>query len=356
MPDNYIPNTEHKPVKPEKLAATAVGALEQKLVLPNLMTKQGIDQYRGADNDTVSVPVEGVLPFHEYGWRNDRSEPIEFDEYVERKVAVSFGGNFYSGVRLTDEQFDMDFSGWGKLLGKQTSAVGRGLEHAAQKEIVDADYNVVIKDIADVLKPALIEARRVLNSFRVPGERVLVCGSDIESLLLANPELGLAQNVGDSEAENLLTDATIGRRYGFTIVRDDSIAPGDAYAFASTAFIFLNAAPSVPQSIKAGGTASFEGISLRWLRDYDPRYLMDRSVVNTYAGFQTVEDILVGWDEAKGSELITSDEYMIRAIKLTSDSGASVYPGATSELGKVTGVSKEGAQLVSARAALTAGD
>lgn len=43
---------------------------------PNLFQKEGIDQFKGAENDTISVAVEGVLPFQEYAWRNDRSRPI----------------------------------------------------------------------------------------------------------------------------------------------------------------------------------------------------------------------------------------------------------------------------------------
>lgn len=347
--------TEHTPVKAEKLAATAVGMLEQELVIPNLFIKQGIDQFRGAKDDTVNVPVEGVLPFHAYSWRNDRTNPLTFDTYSERKIPVTFGGNFYSGVRLTDEQFDMDFAGWAKLMRVQSKAVARGLERAAVAELTGATYNVSIGDLAAVpLKNALIEARRVLNAFHAPGDRYMVVGTDFESMLLSDDDLALAQNVGDAEAESLLTQASIGNRYGFRIVVDNTVAPGDAYAFAGSAFIFANAAPSVPQSIKIGGTSSFEGISLRFIRDYDPEYLMDRSVVNTYAGFRSVEDVLVGWDETNHKELVTADEYLVRGIKLQLD-GPTVYPAAASELAKVTGVSGP-SSLITGAAATAADD
>lgn len=342
--------TEHTPVKPEKLAATAVGMLEQELVVPNLMVKQGIDQFRGAANDTVNVKVEGVLPFHEYAWRNDRSAPIQFDTYAERSIPVTFGGNFYSGVRLTDEQFDMDFEGWAKLMRVQSKAVARGLERKAVSTVENQTYEVVIGDAAADLKGVIIEARRVLNKFHAPSDdRVLLVGTDFESLLLTDPDLSLAANVGEGEAVDLLTQATIGRRYGFRIVVDGSIAPSSAYAFAGSAFIFSNAAPAVPQSIKSGGTASFEDISLRWLRDYDPEYLMDRSVVNTYAGFREVTDVLVGWDAVNSKEVVSTSEYLVRAIKIVLD-GASTYP--TGELATITGVTGPGAHLTGAAATL----
>ena len=40
---------------------------------------------------------------------------------------MSFGDDIYSGVKLTDEQNEMDFAGWTKLAGKQVEAIGRGL-------------------------------------------------------------------------------------------------------------------------------------------------------------------------------------------------------------------------------------
>ncbi|WP_411120599.1 hypothetical protein [Streptomyces sp. x-19] len=318
---------------------TAVGMLEQELIIPNLFQKQGIDQFKGADNDTISMKVEGILPFHDYAWRNDRSTPIQFDEYSERKIAVTFGGNSYSAVKLTDEQNDFDIDQWSKLLRPQVKAVSRGLQRRAVKTLTGQDYAVTIGNAGQNLRGALIEARRVLNAFHAPKEgRYLLVGSDFESALLNDEKLNLAQNVGDSEAESALRTATLAERFGFRIVVDQTIPSDAAYAFASSGFIFLSGAPSVPQSVPYGATTSFEGIALRWIRDYDSLYLQDRSVVNTYNGFRSVTDILVGWDEANEKEIISSQEHFVRGIKLTLD-GKSDYPAAADELATITGIS-----------------
>ncbi|GGN40178.1 hypothetical protein FHR83_007100 [Actinoplanes campanulatus] len=330
---------EHLLVKPEKLIATAVGMLEQELVVPSLFTKHSIDQYKGADNDTVSVPVEGVLPFHEYAWRNDRSAPIVFDEYKETKVATTFGGNVYSAVQLTDEQYDMDLNGWAKLLKPQVKAVARGLSRRAVARLTGAAYNVVIGNAERNLRGAITEARRVLNKFNVPdGSRYLLVGTDFESALLNDEKLNLASNVGDSDAQSALRSASLAPRMGFNIVVSQEIPSDAAFAFASSAFIFLNAAPAVPQSVPFGATQGFEGVSLRWVRDYDPLYMRDRSVVNTYAGFQDVKDTLVGWDAVLEKEVVSTSQHFVRGIKLTLD-GASNYPPAASELATITGIS-----------------
>lgn len=334
-----MPTTQHQVVKPEKLVATAVGMLEQELIIPNLFQKEGIDQFKGAKDDTVSVKVEGVLPFHEYAWRNDRSQPLQLDVYNERKIPVTFGGNFYNAVELTDEQNDFDLTEWGTLLRPQVKAVGRGLGRGAVTTLKDAPYNVVIGNAEQNLRGAIIEARRVLNAFHAPEEnRYLLVGSDFESALLNEDKLNLAQNVGDSEAESALRNATIGQRFGFRIVVDQTIPSDAAYAFAGSAFIFLSGAPSVPQSVPYGATTSFEGLALRWMRDYDSMYLRDRSIVNTYAGFREVKDVLVGWDEANSTEIVSTGEHFVRGIQLVLD-GASDYPAAASELATITGVS-----------------
>lgn len=334
-----MPTIQHQVVKPQKLVNTAVGMLEQELIIPNLFTKQGVDQFKGTENDTISMKVEGILPFHDYAWRNDRSSPIQFDEYSERTIAVSFGGNVYSAVKLTDEQYDFDIDGWAKLLRPQSKAIARGLQRRAVKLLTSQNYNVTIGNAGKNLRSALIEARRVLNAFHAPREgRYLLVGTEFESALLTDPTLNLAQNVGDSEAETALRTASIGERFGFRIVVDQTIPADAAYAFAKSGFIFLSGAPSVPQSVPYGATTSFESIALRWVRDYDSLYMQDRSVVNTYAGFRSVPDILVGWDEAKEKEVISTQEHFVRGIKLTLD-GKSDYPEVGSELATITGVS-----------------
>jgi len=330
---------QHQIVKPQKLVATAVGMLEQELVIPNLFIKEGVDKFKGTENDTVTVTVEGVLPFREYAWRNDRSTGIKFDTYVERKIPVTFGGNVYSAVKLTDEQSDFDIDGWGKLLRPQTKAVARGLARRCVSTLTSASYNVTIGNAIGNLKGALIEARRVLNALQVPdGRRYIVIGSEFESALLLDEKLNLAQYVGDSEAESALRLASLGQRYGFEFIVDNSIKSDEAYAFVDSAFILATAAPSVPQSVPYGATTSFEGLALRWVRDYDSEYMQDRSVVNCYAGVRDVKDVLVGWDETNKTEIVSASEYFVRGIKLKLD-GSSDYPLAASELAKITGVS-----------------
>lgn len=335
---------EHEIVKAEKLSLTAVGMLEEELVVPGTFQREGIDQYRGAKDDTISVTVEGVLPFRSYGWRNNRNSPITFDEYAETKVSLTFGGDLYSAVKLTDEQYEMDLTGWGKLLRPQSKAIARGLQRECVNKLVSQTYAVTIANTETKLRSALYEARRVMNRFRVPAQsRWLLVGSDFEAALLADEKIVLAQNSGDSVAEGALREASLGRVAGFNIVTSTEIPADAAFAYVPSAFVLATAAPAVPQSVPFGATASFEGYALRWIRDYDSNFLQDRSVVNTYWGVRAVDDILVGWDDANNVEVVSEARHFVRGVKLTLGGTNSVYPVDGGELATITGVSNAAA-------------
>lgn len=333
----------HQVVKPEKIAAAAATLLEQSLVVPAVFRREGIEQFKGAKNDAINVKVEGVLPFRTYGWRNDRSTEIQFDEYAEKTVQITFGDDIYSAVMLTDEQNDFDLNGWAKLVSKQTDALARGLEYKATDYLRDAPYEITLKlDEAD-LRSGLIRARSVMNRLLVQGARTILIGTDVEAALLSDDKLNLAVNVGDAQAVSALTEATIGRRYGFQFVVAPELPPTQAVAMVDSAFVFATGAPSVPQSVGFGATASSNGVAVRWMRDYEMTRTRDRSLVNTYQGFREVKDELVGRDQATGQAFVSTSEHFVRAIKLELG-GADVLPPATggtaqeAELRAITGI------------------
>src|SRR5690606_23149530 len=127
---------------------------------------------------------------------------------------------------------------------------------------------------------------------------------------------------------------------GMSIITSNEIDPGAAYVFVPDAFVFLNAAPSAQRGQDNTASASFNGVALRWINDYDTNYLRDRSVLSTYYGFDTVKDVVRHWnpDGSPAQEAVTDDEYFVRAVKVTLG-GTSTYPEADSELAIATGVS-----------------
>ena len=321
----------HVKVKPEKLAATAVELMERELVVPKLFARKGIDEFKGAKDDTINVRVPGILPARDYEWRNNRAQPLSFDEYRERKLAVRFGGNAYSATMLTDEQREMDFLGWTQdILPAQSRAVARKLEYGAIKALQAGKYSVTIgagkapnnAHIAENALNAIVEARHALNRMGASKvKRTLVIGSDWDTILQGSKALQAAA-VGDSVAESAFVDALIGKVKGFDVVVSEDIEPDEAYALTGDSFVFLNAAPGIPESAVAGASMlSQDGIAMRWLRDYDPQYQVERSTVNTWYGYQQVLDPVIYVND-QGQEVVSDDEYNIRSVKLKLDAVA----------------------------------
>lgn len=325
---------EHITTKPEKIAATAVGLLYEDLLLPNLFTAASFDDYKGAKDGVVNVKVPGLLPARVYKFRNDRSEPIKYDTYTEDTVQVAFNADRpYSAVELTDEQVDFDEITVNTLMPKQAHAVGRAMELNASYMLDNAQYEVTIGGAEANLYQTLIEARKILNKFRAQGTRYLVVGTDFEAALLLDPRFTTAVSVGN-EAGAVMRSGNIGNWAGFTIFTSPLIEPGTAYAFTDASFATATAAPYIPNSVPFGATATYSGYGLRWIRDYDAQYLVDRSVVDAYFGSTQVLDrgfVIVDRPAIEGKlndtgtannakvlvEKILDGQFNVRSLKIT---------------------------------------
>lgn len=331
---------KHLPFKPERLVGVAAPLVVGDLVLPRLMRAETLERYKGSKNDTITLTVPGNLPARDYAWRNDRTKGLVFDEYAETTVSLSAGGNAYSAVRLTDEQADMDFDGWSVLVDAQARAVAAKLQHGAAKAVENAPYEVRLTNFGGDLQGSLIRARGIQNRLTgTSGSRVAVIGTDFEEALLKDKDLGFAASVGNGDVENALQEATIGRRYGYTFVVDQTIAPDKGYFLTPDAFVWISMVPGVPRSV-LGGTTSADGIAMRWIQDYDSEFLRDRSILNTYYGFRAVKDLYKIWDEEADPqrEAIQDSEHFVRAIEVTLGAGTELLPEIDSDVAQATGV------------------
>lgn len=327
--------TEHTPVKPERIAATAAVSLEESLVLPAAFTRKGIEEFRGAKDDTINVKVEGVLPYRTYGWRNNRSTSLVFDTYSERSYPMTFGDDIYSGVKLSDEQATMDFDGWTKLASKQTEAIGRGLERKAAAKLEAAPYEVEVQLDEANLRGSLARLKQVFDRLMVPGQRRIFVSDDLEIALLDDDKLNLASNVGEAEAVSALREATLGRKYGFEFVKAQELTAGVNVAAVDGGFIFLTAAPAVPQSAW-GAVGSHEGVALRWTKGFDVTQNVEMSVFFAYQDFDYVVDPLIGVD-GSDQAFVSTTEHFVRAVKVTVGTGYSVEVD-NDELADITGI------------------
>lgn len=342
--------TPHQKIKPQHVADTYVGLIYDELLLTNLITPGSFDGFKGYEDDTVNVKVPGLLPARSYAFRNDRNnDGIQFDQYSENTVPLTFtAGRIYSAVRVTDEQNDFDQTTVDYLAPVQARAVARGMENDTANTMRNADYEVVVGGAENDIYKALVEARKLLNKFRVQGVRNLVVGSDFEAALLLDKRFTAAISSGE-QAGSIMRTGNIGNWVGFNIFVSDVIAPDEAIAFTDSSFAFAVAAPYVPASVPFGATAASDGYALRWLRDYDLRYVVDRSLVDCFFGSRQIKD--KGWvvseiaatqPESSGKagstvntkvwqEKVLPGEYNVRSFKVKlEDASASDVTGAAS--------------------------
>lgn len=286
-------------LKATQIASTALGLLERELILPRLVWRMGLADFKGAYNDTVTIRIPAYTTAREYEWRT-RVSPIVLDDLTETSIPVTLSKQPYSAIAVTDEDLTLDIASFGtQVLYPQVRAVAEKLESYVYSAMTSADLHWATitvaagggtdwEEDAKEVHVAITEARRRLNVKNVPAAgRVILLGADVEMILLNGSQL---LDVSQSGTDGALRDATVGRLYGMPVVVSNSIPTNEAWVFHNTAFILANVAPVVPDGVPFGSSQNYNGLAMRWIRDYDPSYLRDRSVVSSFAGYASVEE------------------------------------------------------------------
>ncbi|MEV2236693.1 P22 phage major capsid protein family protein [Micromonospora sp. NPDC049891] len=323
-------------LKPTTIARTAIGLLYRELVVARTVWTDAVNpgEFTGVLNDTVTLRVPARRTARKRVLR--AGTPIVNDSSAEYGVDVKLDTDVYNGAAITDEEFTLDISDFGaQVLMPQIRAVAEGVEDEIVDEITAADYpagmtidptDADLLDMSDTdWYKVATRARRLLNDQHVPrSNRTLLVGSAVEEQILNSDRFTRFDSTGP-DASDALREATIGRIAGFNVVPSSALDEEEAYAYHRTAFVLAARAPRVPQGVSFGTTrglaeaeqlgasASFGGISVRWLMDYDYTNTTDRSLVNTWVGTAAVEDP----DDPTDPESTVS---MHRAVKISEGS------------------------------------
>lgn len=281
--------------KPEKVVAFFLGMLERELIAPFVVTRVAQDFFKGAQNDTVTLRISGLRAVaRDYEFRT-RTAPIVLDDIAgEDSIDVKLDTHLYSATALTDEQMTLDDIEFANdVLGPQVDAVAGRAEGkvAAGLRAALVKYTVTFGDAADPHLVAL-EARRLMSSEKVApyGGRAFLVGSDIAANFLASDRLSRYDSTGQ-EGTPALRESIIGRLAGAPVVQHEGLDPDEGYYLHKSGIVLGNVAPVVPQGVTAGRTGiSKNGFAVRWIQDYDPNYLRDRSVVSSFMGVNDVRD------------------------------------------------------------------
>lgn len=328
--------TPHLKVKPKVLAEGAVEALQDRLAISNTVTKRSdAKTFYRSEGDTITHRVKGTLPVRQYAPRNDRSKPIVTDTYSETTVDVKISQERpYSAIKLTDEQKDWDYQdGWGDITEAQIDTLGEYLENGTLNQILSAPYerHVLVQDDAagktaakeanqDIFFNAVVEAKMALKLMRTPNEKLYaLVGVGMATELIQSNKLVKNQGTGDSA----LSSDVIGTLAGVDFIMSTHVPSDQAILYASSGFLTFTGAPSIPQSVPFGATASANGWALRWLMDYDTGFLTDRSVFDTYAGHAYTRDHIAVFN-GESQHIVSDEEFFVRGVKLGMKSGGSL--------------------------------
>lgn len=304
-------------LKAEKIAATALGLLQREIVLPGLVWHNAGGSFQGAAGDTITIRVPARTQARSRTLRGARglaSEGtgiIQMDELTEHSVDVTLDEAIYSAIPTTDEELTLDINDFAaQILAPQVRAVAEGLENKVADEMVNATYAQTVTipramlpgdtasyaslDTWDVFR-GLAQVRKLMNVANIPqNDRIIVVGADMEEAFLNDPHLNRFDGSGDSGPGSALRDATLGRIAGFNqVVVSNALPAAFGVAFHRTAFVLSLQAPAVPSGVPFGTSQSYQGLAMRYLRDYDFRNVQDRGMVDVYAGTNTVVDGVV---------------------------------------------------------------
>lgn len=278
-------------IKARKFAAMIVGALHRDTVLPMAFTRFDGGNFKGAEGDTVTFKLPGVTTARDYEWRT-RTSPIVLDMIGRTSVGIKLDTHVYHATPITDEENTLDLTSFGQeILTPQTVAVRERLEQKTVAALGALPFKETALNAAEGDDPFswALYAKGVLDQQGTPkGGRNLLLGTNALNWILESDRI---QKMDPSAAQTAWREATVAKVAGFNVIDGGQmLGVNDIYAVHPSAMVIANVAPDIPDGASWGARARYQGFNFRIIRDYDTSYARDRSFVNTFAGWSSVND------------------------------------------------------------------
>jgi hypothetical protein len=267
-----------------KIAATALGLLKPDMVLSRTINRDYENEFGGGVGNVVNVkrPLALTANTRAYG----ATSAITVSTITEPAVQpVTITHQVYSAVSVTDEDLNMELEDFGRqVLLPQTTAVAFQIEQAVAEEMSSLALTSGI--VAGDIPSTFVNARKYLRDLGLPTDGLTAAvGTGAAAELLKTDLFRRADASGSNDA---LINASLGRLSGFNIVESNLLSEFDIVFYHRDAFTLAVRAPRVPEGVTFGQSVAADGFALRYIRDYDPAVLADRSIVNTFIGTQTM--------------------------------------------------------------------
>jgi len=281
---------------PTVISKVAIGALVQDLVLPRLVNRDVEADFQGGTGTVVNVRIPptvtgGGARTYTQALR-DAATPIVLDRITETTIPVTIGPMLYKGVPVTDEEFTFTLTDFTRqVIEPIVQPVGIGAEALLAAEINSFPASTTIVPAADGsdIHDAILEARMTLDKRYVPKQgRMLIVSPEVEMMLLSDPINRLVR-YQDSGSTEVLREANIGRLYGMPVIGSTELTAKSFVIMTRDAFTFVMRAPSVPAGCTFGQSVSYQGMAMRFIRDYDSAFMQDRAICSVFAGAETLD-------------------------------------------------------------------
>lgn len=290
------------------IARQALATLyEQTAMLPLVYTGVSQDFSRAtAPGNTVNVRKPATFTASLF----DRATGIVPQDATESSVPVVMDKLADVSIRVTAEDLTLNIANFDEqLLAPATEALAQHIDRAILGLRSDITQVAGLANIP-ATSPAnqfdwdhpevLIEAGRQLDIKNVPqSRRRAVTGPTTRAKWLNSDVLKLAINSGSTEA---LRQGSIGQNlFGFDAYMTQNVGQPAAspaigaptteigVAFHDTAFCFASVPLALPQGAKQASIASYKGISVRVVYDYDIKYKQDVISLDVLYGVKTLD-------------------------------------------------------------------
>jgi hypothetical protein len=272
-----------------QISNLTVGLLAREVVLAGTVSSVDPSEFNGDNGDEVTIRVPQTRTARVQA---TPGAAITFDAINETSVTLSLT-HIYDAAPITDEALSLEIEDFAvQVTAPQVESVGSAIERnlATAMNAVPADDTT--NYTVDEAEAAALHAMTVLTQADVPMTgRYLAVSPLAAERLLASEILTAVDSSGNSSA---LRDATIGRLRGFTVVVSNMLSEGTAglgrmVAYHRSGFAFTSKVPATPRGASSASTATYQGLSMRHIFQYDAAHLQDQSVVSAFVGSVLVD-------------------------------------------------------------------
>lgn len=269
-----------------QISNLTVGLLAREVVLAGTVASVDPSEFNGDNGDEVTIRVPQTRTARVQA---TPGAAITFDAINETSVTLSLS-HIYDAAPITDEALSLEIEDFAvQVTAPQVESVGSAIE----RNLATAMNAVPADDTGETdAQAAALHAMTVLTQADVPMTgRYLAVSPLAAEKLLASEILTAVDSSGNSSA---LRDATIGRLRGFTVVVSNMLSEGTAglgrmVAYHRSGFAFTSKVPATPRGASSASTATYQGLSMRHIFQYDAAHLQDQSVVSAFVGSVLVD-------------------------------------------------------------------